>query len=253
MASSKPVVLLIAGAWHPPSCYDPLRVRLEGMGYEYHCPHLPSFGAQARGVTFADDVEAIRKAATDLFDQGKEVAIIGHSSGGLLACDATQGLEVAQRAKEGKPGGFRHVIFLAAFFVHARGLDLLQMLGGTWPDWQITGEPYTKGHLIGLKEAAKQKFYNDLSESEAQKLFESLLPHSQDAFETPSYFTPADITISKTYIICEKDQILSLELQNQLVAQTPGLRAESIDAGHCPFLSKPDEFAELVNRILATE
>lgn len=116
-----------------------------------------------------------------------------------------------------------------------------------------TADTWRQGHLIGLKEAAKQKFYNDLSESEAQKLFESLLPHSQDAFETPSYFTPADITISKTYVICEKDQILSLELQNQLVAQTPGLRAEPIDAGHCPFLSKPDEFAELVNRILATE
>ncbi|ETS82481.1 hypothetical protein PFICI_04357 [Pestalotiopsis fici W106-1] len=253
MTSSRPAVLVIGGAWHPPACYDPLRVRLEAMGYEYYCPQLPSLGAESRGVTFADDVEAIQKLAVRLFDQGKEVVIIGHSSGGLLACDVTQGHEVAQRAKEGKPGGFRHVIFLAAFFVPARGMDMLQTLGGAWPDWQIAGEPYTKGHLLRLKDSAKQKLFSDLPDSEAQRLFESLLPHSQDAFETPSNFIPDDITMPKTYIICEKDAILSIELQKRLIAQSPGFRSESINTGHSPFLTEPDEFAELVKKIIIAD
>lgn len=48
------------------------------------------------------------------------------------------------RAKEGKPGGFRHVMFLSAFAVPVRGWDLLTTFGGKWADWQEAGEPYTK-------------------------------------------------------------------------------------------------------------
>ncbi|KAI1845392.1 hypothetical protein JX265_005253 [Neoarthrinium moseri] len=223
------------------------------MGFEYQCPQLPSLGPDSKGITYKADVEAIQRTAFSLFDQGKEVALIAHSAGGVPACVATQGLTISQRAKEGKPGGFRHIIFLAAFAIPVRGYDLLQTLGGTWPDWQIAGEPYTKGHLIHLQEFAKDKFYNDLPDNEAQKQFESLLPHSQDAFETPVNFIPADVTIPKTYIICENDQALPVEVQRELVSQTPGLRAETLDTGHSPFLSQPDKCAELMRKVLASE
>lgn len=85
MASSKPAVLLIHGAWHPPVFYDNLRTRLGAMGYEYICPHLPSLGPNSQGVDLQADIDAIRKIAIDLFDQGKEVVIIGHSAGGVPA------------------------------------------------------------------------------------------------------------------------------------------------------------------------
>lgn len=58
-------------------------------------------------------------------------------------CAATQGLDIAARAKQGKLGGFRHVIFLAAFAIPVHGWDLLKTFGGKWPEWFTAGEPYT--------------------------------------------------------------------------------------------------------------
>lgn len=85
MSSSKPVFLFVCGGWHTPAAYDKLRVELESRGYEYLCPHLPSLGPDASGVTYEADVEEIRRRALPLFDQGKEVVLVAHSAGGVPA------------------------------------------------------------------------------------------------------------------------------------------------------------------------
>lgn len=85
MAITPPVLLFVCGAWHPPHCYDPLKTRLEAMGYEFLCPTLPSLGPDAKGITYEADVECIRRVATDLFDDGREVVLIAHSAGGIPA------------------------------------------------------------------------------------------------------------------------------------------------------------------------
>lgn len=88
MASSKPTILIVHGAWSPPVCYEPFQSRLEAMGYECYCPQLPSVGPNSGGVTVNADIETVRKVAIDLFDQGKEVVVIAHSAGGVPAvCD----------------------------------------------------------------------------------------------------------------------------------------------------------------------
>jgi hypothetical protein len=46
-----------------------------------------------------------------------------------------------------------------------------------------------------------------MTEEEAQKWFETLVPHSQDAFETGVDYVAADLTIPKAYVICELDQV----------------------------------------------
>lgn len=180
---------------------------------------------------------------------------------------ATEGLEVSHRKKEGKAGGFRHIIYLAAFAIPVRGLDLLTVIGGKWPDWQIAGQPYTKvclcypktvgswadamqNNLITPGIAAKHSFYNDLTDSEAQKHFEILLPHSQDAFETPVHYIPADIKMPKTYIICENDQALPAQVQKDLASKTLGMHIETLNTGHSPFLSEPDKCTSLLVKIV---
>lgn len=85
MSSPRTVFLLVCGGWHPPAAYDKLKAELEARGYEYHCPLLPSLGRDASGVTYQADVEEIRKVAVPLFEQGKEVALIAHSAGGVPA------------------------------------------------------------------------------------------------------------------------------------------------------------------------
>lgn len=144
MASTKPIILLVHGAWHLPSLYDPLKVELEKLGYEWLCPQLPSIGADVRGVTWEADVQCVRDLVIPLFDQGREVVTIGHSYGGIPASVSTAGLSVAERAARGEKGGFKCIIFLASFAGTTRGMDLLKGRGGVWQDWVEAGEPYTK-------------------------------------------------------------------------------------------------------------
>ncbi|KAH8678484.1 Alpha/beta hydrolase fold-1 [Xylariales sp. PMI_506] len=220
------------------------------MGYEFICPHLPSLGPDSSGVTYLADVEAIQNISVQYFEKGRTVVLVGHSAGGVPACAATENFDVLQRTKDGKPGGFQHVIFLAAFPVPVRGWDLVTTFGEKLPDWQESAEPYTKGHLMRVKEAAKDFFYNDVPQEEKQKNFDMLLPHSQDTFETPVNFIPADLQIPKTYIICENDQALPAAVQRRYASQVPNFRVESIDAGHSPFLSRPAELAKLINKVI---
>lgn len=249
MTSDKPIILMVTGAWHRPFLYDRLKEQLNNLGYQFLCPELASMGDDKHGVTWHADVELICDLAEPLFDEGKEVVVIGHSYGGIPACAATQGLSVQERAAQGKRGGFRSVIFMAGFAIPKAGLDLLQTFGGSWTSWQNPAVSYTKNQLMTVNEKAKQAFFNDLPGDEAEKYLDLLVPHSQDAMETPIDFVATDLTIPKFFLVCEIDLALPLGFQEYLIQTIPGFRVERIHTGHSPFLSKPEECARLVVRM----
>ena len=137
MTSEKPTILLAHGAWHPPHLYDPLKQALAKHGYTLAVPALPTMGVDATGIGWDADVKALLEHAEPLFAQGKEVVLVAHSYGGIPACVATRGNEVAERAKAGLPGGFRRVIFLCAFALPVAGLSNLTAIpGAQWLSWQ---------------------------------------------------------------------------------------------------------------------
>jgi pimeloyl-ACP methyl ester carboxylesterase len=107
-----------------------------------------------------------------------------------------------------------------------------------------------QGSLNSVTAAAKDMFYNRLPEDEAEQYFQLLLTHSMGAFKTTVNFIPVDITTKKTYIVCEKDKALPAEFQKQLIEQTPGFRVETMNSGHSPFLTQPNECAELIRQVV---
>ncbi|KAJ3531153.1 hypothetical protein NM208_g9005 [Fusarium decemcellulare] len=249
IVNNRPVFLFVTGAWHPPACYESLRTELGTSGYECLIPQMPSMGHDTNGVTWEADKAKVLETAAPYFEDGREVVLVGHSYGGIPATVATEGQGVEERAAKGLKGGFRSIIFLAAFAVPVKGWDLLTTFGGEWPDWQNPGEAYTKNKLSTLNHIAFEKLYNDASEEEAKEIFAKVLPHSQDAFETGINFIASDITIPKTYLICENDLVFPLSLQEQLVRHTPGMKEMRIAAGHSPFLGKCPELSNLLIEI----
>ncbi|KAH8662325.1 hypothetical protein BX600DRAFT_437723 [Xylariales sp. PMI_506] len=208
----KPLILLVTGAWHLPPLYEILKQELGALGYDFVCPKLATMGADSQGLDWRADVELLRRVAEPLFEgegggsAGREVVLLAHSYGGIPACAATEGFTVRERSAAGKKGGFRSIIYMAAFALPQRGMDLLQAFGGTWAPWMNAAEPYTKNQVMIANEKAKFAFYNDLPAAEAQARWNQLVPHSQDAMETPVDFVAADLTIPKGYIVCELDQ-----------------------------------------------
>ncbi|KAM5354112.1 hypothetical protein ACJ41O_000762 [Fusarium nematophilum] len=247
--TEKPLFLVVTGAWHPPACYEALKTELASLGYDCAIPQMPSMGHDAEGVTWEADKAKILETAAPYFEEGREVVLVAHSYGGIPATAATDGQGVQERAKRGLKGGFRSIVFVAAFAIPVKGWDLFTAVGKVWADWMNASEAYTKNKLSTLNEKAFEKLYNDTSEEEGRKVFAKVLPHSQDAFELGMDFTAVDITIQKTYLICENDLLFDPALQEQLVKLTPGMKEARLAAGHSPFLGKSPETANLLIEI----
>jgi pimeloyl-ACP methyl ester carboxylesterase len=142
--SDKPVLLFVHGAWHPPKCYDAIKLALTNLNYQCIIPKLPSVGPESHGVTWEADKTKIIETAEPFFNQGREVVLIAHSYGGIPATAATEGQGTEERAKRGLKGGFHSIIFLAAFAIPVKGWDLITTFGGAYPPWLQAGEKYAK-------------------------------------------------------------------------------------------------------------
>jgi len=101
-------------------------------------------GADKHGVTWEADKEMLLNLVVPLFEQGKEIIIIGHSYGGIPACAATEGNGVQERVVAGKKGGFRRIVYLAGFAIPQRGMTLLETFGGKRAPWHNAVVPNPK-------------------------------------------------------------------------------------------------------------
>jgi pimeloyl-ACP methyl ester carboxylesterase len=54
-------------------------------------------------------------------------------------------------------------------------------------------------------------------------------------------------SVPTTYIVCERDQAVAPEMQ-RVMAKKAG-RVESIDTDHSPFVSRPEEFGEILESV----
>lgn len=117
MDTSKPSVLIVHGAFHPPACYDPLTRELEAAGFEVVVPRHPSLGKGIFDVTLDDDIAALRRVAEPLFAAGKKVILVPHSYGGFLATNAAKDHTTTERKARGLSGGFAGIVYLAAAIV----------------------------------------------------------------------------------------------------------------------------------------
>lgn len=102
---------------------------------------------------------------------------------------------------------------------------------------------------MSLAKGAEKVLYNDIPDSEAEKYYDLLQPHSQDAFETPVQYIASDVTIPMTYIITEQDLVFPASAQKALAATVPGLAITSVESSHSPFASQPAVLSEMLIEI----
>ena len=139
----KPGVCLVVGGWHLPLHFEVIKSKLEALGYLVVVPKPPTCSENGN-LSWKDDVAEIQREVAPYMDQGKEFIIVGHSYGGVPACAATQGYTTIERAESGKKGGFRSILFISAVILPKAGMDILQLLGGSYPPFLLGSEPYTK-------------------------------------------------------------------------------------------------------------
>ncbi|KAI1443577.1 Alpha/beta hydrolase fold-1 [Annulohypoxylon stygium] len=248
-------IIFSGGAFHSAHFFDIVKQRLEDA--KIFDPVLvsahPSLGNDGGGKTLWDDVGALRTQMTPYVDAGTEFIVMGHSYGGFPGFAATEGWTVEERAAAGKKGGIRAVVLNAAPAPLVRGSTAIGVFEEgeehNYPPFFELGPEGEKSQLIYPSKASKHLFYNDLDEDTAEKLWNSLVPHSKKAIETPTNYIVTDVSLPFYYILTEKDATVPCELQQAVAGAITGCTVFNIDAGHTSFVSQPARFVEILERV----
>jgi pimeloyl-ACP methyl ester carboxylesterase len=111
---SKPTIIIIPASFSPISLYTTVISDLESHGYAVHGVELQTVGRREKAPGMYDDAAVVASLASRLTDEGKDVVLVAHSYGGVVACEAAKGLAKSVREREGKQGGIVRIVFVAA-------------------------------------------------------------------------------------------------------------------------------------------
>ena len=228
-------VLLVHGAWHGAWCWEPVLEALRSLGLRSEAIDLPGHGDSVEPLgDLHGDADAVRSRLDAI---GEPTLLVGHSYGGMVITDA---------------GGHDAVSALAyvCAFVPTAGQSAMDAFSTQGPESAPTSE------LLGCT-----RFTDDGSDTFLDGddvvgvLYEDCDPAAQRwALERLGHQPTASLTqaprhlawTSKptTYVVSTRDRALPAWLQRQMAQNAD--HVVEIEAGHSPFLSKPDELATLL-------
>jgi pimeloyl-ACP methyl ester carboxylesterase len=213
------------GAWHDPSCWEPVAERLEALGHRTAAPdlplHDPDTGYERR----------VRPALDALEDVEGALVVVAHSQssgfGALVAAARPVSLLVyvcprmgTFELPPGAPAPFREGIP----FPPAR------------PDGTTVWDPDT----------AIEVLYPRLAPEAARTLAEHLRPMAMPADDFPLTEHPDVPTV---LIYASQDELFEPDFERFVARELLGIEPVEIPGGHFPMAEDPGHLAELLDRL----
>jgi pimeloyl-ACP methyl ester carboxylesterase len=198
---------------------------LADLGIETVAVPLPSCGEAGNGLgDLYADVDACLDTVAAV--QGP-VVLCGHSYGGVIITEAGAHERVTQ------------LMYVTSVMPDA-GQSQADLIGGEPAPWLQPSEDGT----IGVDpEMIRELFLQDCDPSITEQALTRLTRQSLTPFtQAPRRIAWRDKPA--TYFVCTKDLATSAETQRRRVRA--GSRLVEFDAGHHPFLSRPNEFAQSI-------
>lgn len=104
--------------------------------------------------------------------------------------------------------------------------------------------------MTGVRDMLPQVAFNDLGKDEQAKWSQAVTHTSAAVFATPSAFEPWASGVPCGYIFCSDDNALPLPIQQEMAAQLgPDAVSATLQSGHCPFLSVPNQLLDAVQKV----
>ncbi|MFQ1001891.1 alpha/beta hydrolase [Modestobacter sp. SSW1-42] len=198
---------------------------LRARGVASVAPALPSCGETgAAGAGLDDDVAAVRQV---LLDGDEPTVVVGHSYGGIVTAEAAAGVDAVG-----------HLLLVSSYLPEV-GESLSTFGGGPEP------APFldVDGGTFGVRpELLTTTFLQDCPEVAADALAR-LARQSVSVLGRPVQ-AAAWHHVPSTYLVCAQDRGTPASAQREF-ARRAGTIVE-LDAGHHPFLSRPQAVADLL-------
>ncbi|RKF75008.1 putative alpha beta-hydrolase [Golovinomyces cichoracearum] len=246
MKIKKPAIVIIPGAWQGAIGFKNFFHDLNNAGFRSEAVALPSVGSISNILPgLAEDIAAVRSVVSKFLEEYYDVVLLCHSCGGLVGSNASQGLDAKSRSKDGKVGGIIQILFMSAFVV-PNGCNFFDLLDGKPAIWMDI-----QGDKIETKREMMAKIgFNDLSPELAAGFCQQLTHSSASIFFTPSNFEPWSCGIPCAYIFTTQDMAIPHPQQVHMARLLgPDAKTVSLNAGHCSFLSVPDQLIKAITTL----
>lgn len=230
-------MILIHGAWGSGATWDLVVPRLRALGHDVTAVTLPGHGADARdpGEVGMDDYIA---HVAEIVADGPPALLVGHSMGGL----------VVSGAAELVPGSIRKIAYVAALLPR-NGESLLDLIKGQ--------------DTMGLVEAVRQGSVPMTTELDPDTAAQILYPEATPEQLAAAIYVPEPnrgqtdpVTVGqnfasrpRAYIFTARDNVVTYPLQKAMVAHTPCAETFTLDCGHVPQLTRPEELVAILDRL----
>lgn len=221
--SKKANIVLVHGAWADGSCWSKVILLLQAKGYTVTAAQIPLFSLE-------EDIEVTRRL---LAGQTEPTVLVGHSYGGAVITGA------ATTTPQVKA-----LVYITAFGLdEGESLESLSKQGPPSPG-SAAIEPDAQGFLWINKEKFHTSFAGGATADEAAVMAAVQKPLSLAAFGGKEA-KAAWKTIPSWYLVCTEDQMIPPPAQ-EFLAKRMNATVRSVPSSHCPFVSHPQEVAELI-------
>ncbi|WP_437661395.1 alpha/beta fold hydrolase [Sorangium sp. So ce1182] len=237
----KNTYVLVHGAFVGGWAWDRVVPLLEADGSEVIALDLPAHGEDQTPLADAS-LQAYADAVVEAIDgASRPVILVGHSMGGI----------VVSQAAEQRPEKVKTLVYLTAFLLNDG-----QSLNEEWADdegAEIKTYASVSEDMSALtfKEGwAENAFCQDCSPEDIERLESHLREEPAKPFGEPIHVTEERWgSVRRVYIEALKDLAISPAEQKSQYTALPCDKVISIDAGHAPFLTKPQEVADALKSL----
>ena len=232
--------ILVHGACHGGWCWEKVQPILESHGHKVCAPDLPGLGKDhtpPANVTLADNVEKISR----LLDKIDEpVVLAGHALGGVTIGQTAE----ARRRK------LKALVYVCGLMPPS-GTASRDMTAGE-PDMLFRRSRELSPDGLTYTFARSQlpaMFYQDVSAEDRYRALVRLRPQPISISTTPVTLTEERYgSVPRWYIECTQDNAIRIARQRAMVKAIP-CKVLTIECGHTPFYSAPEELAEHLETI----
>lgn len=152
---TKPTIIVIPGSFSTISGYAAVIAELEAHGYAVHGIELETVGRRmGKAPDMYADTAKVAALVSKLADEGKDVVLVPHSYGGIVALEASKGLAKSVREKAGKTGGVARIVLVTAV-APLEGQTVKDLFGEAL-DFMKNEVSVQRGSSVGSGESADQ-------------------------------------------------------------------------------------------------
>ncbi|PYH67483.1 esterase/lipase family protein [Aspergillus vadensis CBS 113365] len=252
-SANLPIIVIVPGAFGTPEGFDKLLPYLTEAGYTTHPGSYPSCNSSdPTQESSPQDIAYLRDNVLLplLNEDGRDVVIIAHSYGGVVAGGAAKGLAKETRIAQGQSTGIVGLIYVVGN-ITLDGESLFQAVGGAYPPFIKVNKP-SQG--LAVIEPAMDVLYNDCDRALQPELDTLMQPHALRAFETPATapaWAESAFDGRRAYVRTLDDCCNPASLQDIWLEKSK-VEWEVVDfkTGHMPFVSQPQALAEQITKFI---